>query len=239
MCSKYIYCTCICRKCIYCTDMRIDYVLCISSPGEELRVCTMYYRKNAHNQHQGVHGAAQEQCRQAPLAYQLLPPPSPSYTTSCYHTRELCFTARGFSARGEIPLNCSALTSHAGQAFNRPRPSLPPPHQTTVKHTRKASSCQLPASMPVDMAIENLSSGTERISAGVLQGGAMARLPRPLSMAGYPALFLPRRLTDSEATLHLPLHLPCNCADVWRRVDDADRSLISGLLLDSDLDIYP
>ena len=141
MCSKYIYCTCICRKCIYCTDMRIDYVLCISSPGEELRVCTMYYRKNAHNQHQGVHGAAQGQCRQAPLAYQLLPPPSPSYTTSCYHTRELCFTARGFSARGEIPLNCSALTSHAGQAFNRPRPSLPPPHQTTVKHTRKASSC--------------------------------------------------------------------------------------------------
>jgi len=67
----------------------------------------------------------------------------------------------------------------------------------------------------------------------------MARLPRPLSMARYRALFLPRRLTDSEATLHLPLHLPCNCADVWRRVDDADRSLISGLLLDSDLDIYP
>jgi hypothetical protein len=144
--------------------------------GEELRVCTMYFQKNAHNQHQGVHGAAQEQCRQAPLAYQLLPPPPPpSYTTSCYHTRELCFTARGFSARGEIPLNCSALTSHAGHAFNRPRPPHPPPPDHCSTHARGCILSQLPASMPVDMAIENLSSGTERISAGVLHGGTMAR----------------------------------------------------------------
>jgi hypothetical protein len=148
----------------------------VASPGEELRVCTMYFQKNAHNQHQGVHGAAQEQCRQAPLAYQLLPPPPPpSYTTSCYHTRELCFTARGFSARGEIPLNCSALTSHAGHAFNRPRPPHPPPPDHCSTHARGCILSQLPASMPVDMAIENLSSGTERISAGVLHGGTMAR----------------------------------------------------------------
>jgi hypothetical protein len=64
----------------------------------------------------------------------------------------------------------------------------------------------------------------------------MARYPRPQYCPLLPLrpLFA-LRLTDSEATLHLP----CICADVWRRVDDADRSLISGLLIESDLDIYP